>query len=157
VKTWITLRKFIAKYGASTAPWRSHTAFEVDTFQNYDALDLRAYLALKTGKRGEESTRTGNNMDCSLETTTSKSTGTVDTISGASNDAVNISTSAFSEAKRKQSTTYNEYGHGDQNSITSKSSKIKSKFKIVLAFGIKKNNNATIANRKDINGRAIHT
>lgn len=120
METWNTLREFIKKYGTSTTSWRSHTAFEVDKFQNYDALDFRAYFTLKTsGKREEEeSIYTGNGItECSSEIKSPKSTG-------------------------------------NESTITSKSSKIKSKFKTALTLGMK-NKNSMTASHQGRNGRTV--
>lgn len=52
-ETWITLRNFVKKYTPTTEEsWAYHTAFEVVTFQSYDAPDFRQYLAVKSNGHG---------------------------------------------------------------------------------------------------------
>lgn len=50
-ETYGQLRAFTKKYsfGGNEPSWGQHTAFEVDTFQSYDAPDFKEYLGLKFG------------------------------------------------------------------------------------------------------------
>ena len=56
-ETYTTLRDFTKKYASKSQEepsWAVHTAFEVEAFQTYDALDFRKYLNLKLGRREED-------------------------------------------------------------------------------------------------------
>jgi hypothetical protein len=73
-ETWVTLRNFSKKYTLTTdESWAYHTAFEVVTFQAYDAPDFRQYLAVRLNGHGRaevvsESSRASSEL-VSSETT----------------------------------------------------------------------------------------
>jgi len=87
-ETYSTLKSFIKKYSfyGDEPSWAVHAAFEVDTFQSYDAPDFLKYLAVKMGQydKGQQG-----------ETESSGSTGSGSSETGkASSETGNTSTAS---------------------------------------------------------------
>lgn len=146
-EAYATLRDFTKKYAFESqekTSWGAHTAFEVDTFQNYNAPDFKRYLNLKFGGghllEEESSVDTSFRMSSksSLVSTSPTSTGIVSSANNTSKEwiAKNHRNGCSSGMRGKPTPAAN---HEDQTSLNgSRSSKMKSKFKAVFTFGFKK-------------------
>jgi hypothetical protein len=141
-ETYDLLRAFTKKYsfGGEDPSWGQHTAFEVDTFQNYDAPDFKQYLGLKFGHLApseEESCgsteleRGSTSGKSSSETPPTSGTTTPDCPKGKENGVLVNCAVGNGKGTRKVNV--------DQGSVSSsKSSKVKSKLKRMFGFGSKK-------------------
>ena len=160
-ETYTTLREFTKKYSNSQEEqsWCCYTGFEVETFQTYDAPDFKKYLSLKLSGHGEEgsiesSYRTGKS---SSESTLPTSAGTTTPVRGtakahlsAAGKGINGRSSSGIRGKPSCNTLSNPE---DQASLKSSiSCKVKSKFKAVATFGLKKRNGAWHSKMKDPSG-----
>jgi hypothetical protein len=170
VETYTQLRDFAKKYGFATEEpsWAAHTAFEVDTFQNYDAPDFRRYLALKVAFDEKSSTTTNGTSQNSSESTLPTSPGAVSPVNDGCKES--ISRAAKENKKGNEYPVFCKYsaseGKGkatarqqsgptceDQVSVSSnKSSKMKTKFKAVFTFGSKRKHSSSASNGK-VKGR----
>jgi len=141
-QTYDILRAFAKKYsfGGEEPSWVQHTAFEVDTFQNYDAPDFKQYLGLKFGHLAPVEEESCGSTEVEGGSNSGKSS------SETSNTSSGTTTSDFQKGKQNGGLVNCEATNGkgtmktnvDQGSVSSKSSKMKSKLKGVFGFGSKK-------------------
>jgi hypothetical protein len=160
--TYTTLKDFIKKYGSNSLEersWGGHTAFEVETFQTYDAPDFRKYLNLKLGGHEEEESVENSYLTgkTSSESTLPTSAGTITPVHGVAKvhlSAAGNGMNGSSSSGSRRNPNFNSSPSPEcQNSLKSKSRKSKSKFKGVFMLGLKKGNNALQLKMKDTSGR----
>src|SRR5271169_2461767 len=144
-ETYITLENFIKKYSFASPQeepsWGSLTAFEVDTFQNYDAPDFKKYLYLKFGKGLEEERSVdGSFMMSKASSETASPTSNGSFVNHSSREQISLNGKNVFPSRRRGRPTCTTSGNlGDQISLDSReSSNLKAKFKSVITFGSKK-------------------
>jgi hypothetical protein len=149
IETFVTLRDFIKKHILTAEEsWGSHASLEVETFQTYDAPDFRKYLAvILNGTARPEDTNSKVSPSTSNKTS-SETTPLASDVSASSSKDKPTSGSNIAPTNGKlcdpQSVTKNGTSNEDRNSVntdnskSSRSSKMKAKFKTVFSLGLKK-------------------
>jgi len=143
-ETYALLRAFTKKYSfGGEESWGQHAAFEVDTFQTYDAPDFKEYLGLKFGHLAPQA----EEESCVSATETDARSSEKRSSSETAPTSTEISAPAPDCAKVKNGRGVGGCANGngklavnvDRGSVRSdKSSKVKGKLKGVFGFGSKK-------------------
>jgi hypothetical protein len=135
--TYDTLKTFIKKYSDEEGSWKSSTAIEIATFQNYDAPDFKRYLVVKIGDEDSSSTEKRSEESSLPASSSTSPSGTV-----------SPKDPCLEKEKLKLPIAEMEV-----TSVNSKSSKVKSRIKTVFTFGLRKKN--TVNGRTNERTRAI--
>ena len=151
-ETYITLGNFIKKYSIASPEeepsWGTHTAFEVETFRNYDAPDFKKYLYLKFGSRVEDERSVDGSFRMSKTSSETKSP-TSNRCSANHSSKEQISLNGYLSGRRGRSTCTTSENLGDQISLNSReSSNLKAKLKALISLGYKKKTWASQLNER---------